>query len=607
MIDRDSVSPAPTPGPDRRPRLGRLLAALLLALSLGLAASSCGNEPAAPKETVVDQAKQKIEAAGSNVEDLYAAREWALAQADAQPADSFEAGALVRRADEASSKILGDFDTIVASLGRNSGDKAKKLLAWAQGVIEKEKARPEAQRGQLATGLENHCRSLAAIMLAADPDNDALRREAGQREHVVDFASYLDLEFMDEDRDIKRVNQLIESIAKSVETTPSGKKWLPATFDMAEYDAVKAMRDERETEFKKKLDDPFERRAHEEFKEVVRYLREEKNLGGYQWVGRVHKPYLFIVERDSSWDESDVALKKFKQLEELLMLFHGEYDHVFHLPELEKPLPIIVFKRASAYREYAVGKTLAGALGHFEHGTDRIVLSDEVGRDTLFHEGTHQLVTQYTKGGRMNDFLGDSYWFQEGVAEYFGGTAVYTDPETKELRFELGVLQIGRLNYWRQNENDTYSLWDLIGLTFADRQANIVSGRQDKNLMVYSQGWFLVYFLYNYRINGENVVQIDDKPQGKYKEDFLKYFKRELDGGGGREEFLQCLGLWKDGAVDQAKFDAFNREFVAYYDWMNRKCATKYHMKDRKLIPWDKVENKGKFIGEKLDDTIIFP
>ena len=201
-----------------------------------------------------------------------------------------------------------------------------------------------------------------------------------------------------------------------------------------------------------------------------------------------------------------------------------------------------------------------------------------------------------------------SKWDTEGMAtEDFGGTAVYTDPETKELRFELGVLQIGRLNYWRQNENDTYSLWDLIGLTFADRQANIVSGRQDKNLMVYSQGWFLVYFLYNYRINGENVVQIDDKPQGKYKEDFLKYFKRELDGGGGREEFLQCLGLWKDGAVDQAKFDAFNREFVAYYDWMNRKCATKYHMKDRKLIPWDKVENKGKFIGEKLDDTIIFP
>lgn len=587
-----------------------LIAALL---AIGLFGSSCGDSGDSGGEGGADplggdtlaEAKAKVEKAGTNVMDLKAVRDWIQLKAAEKGPSKLDLELL---ADDVRTKIVVSFRSLVRDLSDSDTATASKLRAWADGIIDAEAGKKPADRDPLAQSLAAQMEFLWEIAMKADPNNAALRTKLGYVEHTKDLGSYLELSFIDEDKDIKHIEDLIEAVADDVRKSPDGKKWLRKDFEQAKiYADIDTFVAKLKEAHNEKLKDPFTKAAYDILTETTAFLKQKKNLAAYEWVGRVHHPYLFIIERDSGWDETYVAEKKAKQLDELISLFYEEYRDTFNLNEITKPMPIIVFKRLSSYRQYAVGKTLSGALGHFEHGSDRIVLSDEAERDTMFHEGTHQLMTYHTKGDSIRNFLSRSYWFQEGVAEYFGGTAVYLDKKTKELRFELGVLQSGRLNFWRGNEEQQYSLWDLIGLTFADRQVNIAEGKQKKNLFVYSQGWLLVYFMYNFNVNDKDIVQLTDKPTGKYKQGFLNYMKEELNGNTGRDLFLQCLGLWdkKAGKVDQDKFDKFNLEYIRYYNWLNRKLAMKYHVDDRKPVPWNKVKNKrDRLIGDEEDDFL---
>ena len=586
-------------------RIGFFLLLFVFSQVLPSCGDSADSGQTTREQSVIDVARQKLEEAGRNIEDLKNVRDWIVEQAETHEG---EGPRLMLVADEATDKIVSSFRTLVRGLGSGDQKKAETFRKWAQNVIREAEAKGGKAQVRLARMLDREMTYLWELALKADPGNAEIRRKLGFVEHDKDLNALLNLPFIDEDKDIKYIQDLIEAVNADVREGPDGKKWLPRDFaKMKDYQGIDSFIDKLRTAHEEKLKDPFFKEADRVFKDTVAFLKQKKNLAGYRWVGRVHRPYLFIVERDSAWNETDVARKKGEQLQELIDLFHGEYSDTFQLKEIQRPMPIIVFKRLSSYRQYAVGKTLSGALGHFEHGSERIVLSDQAERDTMFHEGTHQLMTYHTKGDTIANFLSRSYWFQEGLAEYFGGTSVYTDKETKKLRFQLGVLQGGRLEYWRQNEQHAYKLWDLIGLTFFDRQKNISEGKQNKNLMVYSQGWLLVYFLYNFRVDGNDVVQISEKPNGKYKQAFLNYMKMELDGKSGRDYFLKALGLWDsaNNKVDQAKFDKFEEEFLRYYEWINRKLSSVHHVKNRRLIPWNKVENsRGEKFGEEADDRL---
>ncbi len=580
---------------------------LAVLLVLGLLNSSCGDSAdstTSGDSSTAEIARQKMEEAGSNIEDLNNVRNWIKGKIAAGDPDDLDLQLL---SSDTASKIVSSFKKLVQGVDESNPKKAAQLRHWAEKIIDAEKGKAVGERDPLAKSLAKQMDYLWEIALKADPNNNDLRRQLGYVEDTKDLTSYLSLPFMDEDKDIKIIEDLIEAVAEASVKSPDGKKWLPKDFPkMKAYKGIDDLVAKRKAEHEEKLKDPFTKAAYQLLAETKEYLKNKKNLSSYKWVGRVHHPYLFIVERDSGWNESKIAEKKGKQMDELIHLFHGEYSKTFKLKEITSPMPIVIFKRLSSYRQYAVGKTLQGALGHFEHGSDRIILSDEAGRDTMYHEGTHQLITYHTKGDTVSNFLSRSYWFQEGVAEYFGGTAAFLDPKTKELRFELGVLQGGRLNGWRQNEEAAYTLWQLLGLTFADRQMNIANGKQNKNLMVYAQGWLLVYFLYNFNVNDKDMVLITDRPTGKYKQGFLTYMKGELDGKTGRDFFLKCLGLWDENSnsVDLKKWEKFELEYNRYYNWLNRKLVMRNHVLNRKLIPWQKVTNKGKMIGDEEDDIL---
>lgn len=583
--------------------LRKLLCLVLIAAPVAIFAcgdSGGGDEQpdvGSPQAAIVKEAESRVKQAGRDADKLLTARNWIAGQLEG-------AGSNAQYLEihlEAAADRCGDaFIDIVGRQKKSTVATATKLAAWAEKAIADLPAEDRLRRR-----LEKALPDLYVVMLQASPERDDLRLKTGQRKLDVDLNAMLKLPYMDDDEDLDRVDKLIDSLADVIETSPSGDKWIPAGFkDAAKLAAVQKLAEDRKAEFEEKKKDPFFVKAMQVLDETRSALGQKLNTA-YEWVGRYHHPYIFVIERDKSWNETDVANEKAEQLQQLITAFKSEYGAMVELPEFEKPFPIVVFKRRTAYSKYVAGSVGISALGHYEHGSGRLMVSEGAGRDTLFHEGTHQLVAYYTQVDTIATFLSRSYWFQEGVAEYFGGTSISLDPETKKWNYDLGVLQVGRLGWWRGNEHKAYSLWDLLGLSFSDREKNRANGDGDLNLMVYSQGWLVIYFLYNFKVDDEGLVVLGSQGQGKYRENFKRYLVGELEGKTGREFFLQCMDMWKDGKVDQEKFDELDREFTAYYEWLNKKTSMKYHVKDRKPIPWDQVTNiRGKKIGDKEDDML---
>ncbi|MCA9321073.1 MAG: DUF1570 domain-containing protein, partial [Planctomycetes bacterium] len=530
-----------------------------------------------------------------NVQTLADARAWINAKAAEGGADGATLQALTRTADQ---EIRDNFQTLAASFASQDTGDAKKLRLWAEGLTS------QADQG-LAAALEPGLRILREDALRKNPDDADLRRQLGWVELNVDFDAMRAMPWMVADEDAEAIDDLetkVSKIAKKIGTT----RWLPpstsAASDLAQLEARIA---ERKAAYEERMMDPFEQAAAK----VADLARDDlkKNFSqSYQWISYTHKPYVFLIEKDLAWDESKVGEQKAEMLEQLYDLFYREYRELLGLQDITDPVPVICFKKHKAYAQYAAKTGLgSGAVGHFEHTSGRLFVSDETERDTLFHEGTHQLIAYNTRGRMMADFLSRSYWFQEGVAEYFGATSVSIDPDTKAWKYEMGLLQEGRLSYWRQNEAKAYSLWDLLAITYRTREENKGAGDEDFNLFAYSQGWFLIYFLNNFAVDAEGMVQL--KPtKSKYHDGWRKYFQGELQGKTGRDFFLECMGLMgADGQRDEAKWAAFEKDFNAYYEWMNYKTSLKYHVKDRRMIPWDQVQNiREKKIGEKDNDML---
>ncbi len=580
----------------------KLLTAPSLALiALLIVLPSCGdtkNDEAEKSLQVISEARNRFEAAGQNVKKLVELRGWVDQRLRDDGADVVALESFQRKVDNA---IVSAFQTIARKMQRLDASRVDTFSKWADGL-------KETLPADLIEKLGPGYRSLAKAALKVHPDDTELRRKVGWKPVEIDLDAWRKAPYLDTDADVRLVDALETNLAKDAWKAPDGTLWIPPSWKHAgDISSLMELVAKRRKEWEERQKDPFfqeaQRIADTTRADLAKALNES-----YKWMSRIFKPYLFLVEKDKAWDEAQVARQKSEMVLQLYDLFYTEYREPLGLTDITDPVPVVVFRKHEAYQQYAAKRGAdSGAVGHFEHDTGRLLVSDETDRDTLFHEGTHQVIAYNTKGRLQVAFLNRSYWFQEGVAEYFGATSVSLDPETKKWVYTMGLLQEGRLSWWRQNERNAYPLWDLLALTYGDREKNKTSGNEDFNLYAYSQGWFLVYFLNNFLVDSEGVVQIG-KP-GKYRKGWLKYFRGELDGKTGRDFFLQCMGLMgPDGQRDEAKWKTFEKEFYDYYEWINRKISLKYHVKNRRLIPWNEVVNrKGRKIGEKEDDMLHPP
>jgi hypothetical protein len=315
------------------------------------------------------------------------------------------------------------------------------------------------------------------------------------------------------------------------------------------------------------------------------------------------QPYVVVIEESPAWSTTLVVEKDvFRPLNELHNLFLDQYRVSNNLTRLTDPVPVVFFEAKANYEKYLDARGIAdkNILAHFEPGSGRLVLHRDCTHRTVMHEGTHQLFSRYSKNKVMHSR--QSYWFEEGVAEWFGG-ANRVPAGDGTWKYEIGVINGGRINSMRADEEKTwFSVRELTKLTYADRDRWKQEGGEGsaKSLRVYAQGWFLIYFLNYFDVDAQGYVKFGVR--GKYADGWDAYVRGELNGKTGHKAFCDALGL-----DTEEKWTKIEEEYKNYFRFVNFKFNFK-HVKDDRLVPYDQYVNKrGEKTGYKEQDLLIPP
>jgi hypothetical protein len=237
---------------------------------------------------------------------------------------------------------------------------------------------------------------------------------------------------------------------------------------------------------------------------------------------------------------------------QFLEVFRDYFDEFwqghFELAPYDKTSRVFLF-----YSFYKYNQLLAGDFrfssqrpqGHYGSLYDAISLhSDADGGpgatpDALIHEATHQLVDQRIFGGEPPL----AYWLTEGLASYFGytflnaktgfqtgmigGKSVSIFSGAKDRPGEeakLALRESGKAFKAYAKANEAPLVARLLAI---DSPAGFYADQQRLN---YTASWLLVHMLFH----------ADD---GRYREGFLRYLTREVDGAGGPLALYEELSL----------------------------------------------------------------
>ncbi len=176
---------------------------------------------------------------------------------------------------------------------------------------------------------------------------------------------------------------------------------------------------------------------------------------------------------------------------------------------------LLVFGDAEGYYQYSertgVGRA-EDSLGHFNLWSGQLLLflerepTDWNAFHVIFHEGTHQWC--YSQG------LALPYWFNEGIAEYMGGTELAMDGSriirTGATSTFLKQRLLGLTSNWDQREKTWFDI-----MTQSPEQ--FYSGAQS---LKYGQSWTIVHF-------------IMESGDAKLKETLFKYLEYFVEAAKG--------------------------------------------------------------------------
>ncbi len=380
----------------------------------------------------------------------------------------------------------------------------------------------------------------------------------------------------EENPDLQRVLTLNEKIKGD-----PAAGWLTADQSKSFDEAATKLR-----ETVAKLSDPVYARTKKEFDNV----RLNPAFTGREFSFESYRPYVIFAELPGE-DKRELADRVVRITGRALQFVYKRWidfmktDMGMNAPTLEEQgddrLKVFVFKSRESFDAWHTKSGIPNpgpsVAAYYEHGRDRMIMMhlDAFDPGVIMHEATHQIIHYYArhfcqvdddaiaeKDGEPKEAVryDDSrlrstmFWFQEGIAEYFGGA----DPVPgKEGEWTIGALQRERLGFFKFMQKRG-SLWSLDDFLFADQvqitnRAKVkgggLQGDELKGLM-YSQGWTLVHFF----LEGGG---------GKYRERFLKLMKNELSGRSGKPYLLEAFGLPK--RTDDPKFKEFIDEVEVGY------------------------------------------
>ncbi|MBI3818945.1 MAG: hypothetical protein HY286_09675 [Planctomycetes bacterium] len=327
----------------------------------------------------------------------------------------------------------------------------------------------------------------------------------------------------------------------------------------------------------------------------------------------VPKPYLLAVQDKGFNPPESWARSMGEILDGLRRTFYKRYENVVQLRNLmETPVPVWIFRSKGQYERWrrcghldqpgtafvaafytGTNKNSTSGMLHIwlrDSHEEKNFIDDPIAHviDTVWHEGTHQLM-DFNSNSRGRGFgAGNMPWMEEGFAEYVGTHK--SQPVGAELdHYYFGMPNIGRkneiYNFGEFSKKSTLgdaveanpSLKEVVHLDYlqfwiarsqmegaqpgvdAQRARLLVSG-------TYAYGWALCHFLQH-------------ADNGKYRDRFHKWFDAELTKKASGQYFDELFGLDTD-----EKWSAFELEFQ---DWL---CITM--RQDFNHVADDKINNK---------------
>jgi hypothetical protein len=189
-----------------------------------------------------------------------------------------------------------------------------------------------------------------------------------------------------------------------------------------------------------------------------------------------------------------------------------------------------------------------------------------------------------------------SYWFQEGIAEWYGGAHRIIKPDGSR-EYEVGLMHLDRVSSIEKARGAAgdrlFSIRELVSTRYLDRSKIEADGRVYN---LYAQAWFLIYFMNHFNVDAQGFV--DPTKPGKYKARWEEYVKQELRGKTGLDVLMKTMQL------DDKALEDLEVEYWRYFQWISKKSSYG-HVVDKKVLPWDVYRNKrGEATGEKSDDLL---
>lgn len=447
----------------------------------------------------------------------------------------------------------------------------------------------------LATEVER----LEGEVLKRDPDHAGVRKARGQRRYEDELAEFTTVEWLPErERDeIRSVHERLKDAAREggwarADWFKDLDRLLPGLLEKKKEQAeletspfftkTKALKQEIEAD----LDRRFAKQDKTPFSGVVMAIA---------------RPFVFFVQKDEGWIPEKEAHRWKKTLKALEGLIRRDYGTALNLKPIEDPVPVLMFRNYQMYLKYSgQEEEKAKAFAHFEPMTGRLAVHDDCDHLTIMHEGTHQLMWAWTERDSQTSAnpAFRSYWFQEGIAEWYGGAFRTVKADGSE-DYELGRLHMGRIDNIRQRQGKEtagtlFNLRELLSARYLDRPRIEKEGRVGE---LYGQGWFFIYFMEYFNVDAEGMVK--PNTPGKYKEKWMKYVQEELLCRTGPEVFMKTMGF------DEKAFDEMETEYWRFLAYILRKINLG-EVVDNRPIPWDQKKHKksGAIVGEKTDDTL---
>ncbi len=274
--------------------------------------------------------------------------------------------------------------------------------------------------------------------------------------------------------------------------------------------------------------------------------------------GIMPRPYVAAIQRASGTSADELEKLFGKAFDGLYRTFMDRYRERFQLEDVAVPIPVVLFGGPEEHDAFVLKRDphatfLAknGIGGYFTPGNRMLTLYRQPKlMGVLFHEGTHQLV-HFAVGPNFK-----SPWFQEGIAEFFGGHRIKQVPDANGQlvnRYELGQFIAERFGYLQQQipSSSAMTVQELTHFGYDDFHAAQADARdaesQRKTLLVYSEGWALIMYLHY-------------AEGGALKAKFDEYFEAEANGESSGDKFGEILGLASD--ADWAAFDKKFKDWV---------------------------------------------